>query len=57
MNSSPTKKKIKTGPTKVSTFMMPEVHRRCRSQAALKGLTLAEWLYEAAIATLKQSEK
>jgi len=42
-------KKKKKGPTKVTTVFMPEAHRLSRSQAALKGLTLAEWLYIAAL--------
>ena len=44
-----TKKQKNSGPKKVSTFLMPEAHRLARSLAALKDLTLAEWLYEAAL--------
>ena len=49
-------KKEKTGPTKVSTYLMPEAHRIARSKAALKGLTLAEWLYEAAIEKISREK-
>ena len=50
------KKGTPPGTTKVSTFLMPEAHRLARSQAALRGQTLCEWMFAAILEKINRDK-